>query len=136
MKLLEGKVALITGAARGIGKSIAVKFAQEGADIAFTDLNRDENMEATEKELQALGVRAVGYASNAADFAQTEEVVSKVKEDFGHIDILVNNAGITKDGLIMRMTEAQWDAVIAVNLKSAFNFIHAVLPIMMSQRQG
>ena len=136
MKLLEGKVALITGAARGIGKSIAVKFAQEGADIAFTDLNRDENMEATEKELQALGVRAVGYASNAADFAQTEEVVSKVKEDFGHIDILVNNAGITKDGLMMRMTEAQWDAVIAVNLKSAFNFIHAVLPIMMRQHQG
>lgn len=136
MKLLEGKVALITGAARGIGKSIAVKFAQEGADIAFTDLNRDENMEATEKELQALGVRAKGYASNAADFAQTEEVVEKIKEDFGHIDILVNNAGITKDGLMMRMSEAQWDAVIAVNLKSAFNFIHAVLPIMMRQRQG
>lgn len=136
MKLLEGKVALITGAARGIGKSIAVKFAQEGADIAFTDLNRDENMEATEKELEALGVRAKGYASNAADFAQTEEVVAKIKEDFGHIDILVNNAGITKDGLMMRMSEAQWDAVIAVNLKSAFNFIHAVLPIMMRQRQG
>ncbi len=136
MKLLEGKVALITGAARGIGKSIAVKFAQEGADIAFTDLNRDENMEATEKELEALGVKAKGYASNAADFAQTEEVVGKIKEDFGHIDILVNNAGITKDGLMMRMSEAQWDAVIAVNLKSAFNFIHAVLPIMMRQRQG
>jgi 3-oxoacyl-[acyl-carrier protein] reductase len=136
MKLLEGKVALITGAARGIGKSIAVKFAQEGADIAFTDLNRDENMEATEKELEALGVKAKGYASNAADFAQTEEVVAKIKEDFGHIDVLVNNAGITKDGLMMRMTEAQWDAVIAVNLKSAFNFIHAVLPIMMRQRQG
>lgn len=136
MKLLEGKVALITGAARGIGKSIAVKFAQEGADIAFTDLNRDENMEATEKELEALGVKAKGYASNAADFAQTEEVVGNIKEDFGHIDILVNNAGITKDGLMMRMSEAQWDAVIAVNLKSAFNFIHAVLPIMMRQRQG
>ena len=136
MKLLEGKVALITGAARGIGKSIALKFAQEGADIAFTDLNRDENMEATEKELEALGVKAKGYASNAADFAQTEEVVAKVKEDFSHIDILVNNAGITKDGLMMRMTEAQWDAVIAVNLKSAFNFIHAVLPIMMRQRSG
>ncbi|MCI9286267.1 MAG: 3-oxoacyl-[acyl-carrier-protein] reductase [Muribaculaceae bacterium] len=136
MKLLEGKVALITGAARGIGKSIALKFAAEGADIAFTDLNRDENMEATEKELEALGVKAKGYASNAADFAQTEEVVAKVKEDFGHIDILVNNAGITKDGLMMRMTEAQWDAVIAVNLKSAFNFIHAVLPIMMRQRSG
>lgn len=136
MKLLEGKVALITGASRGIGKSIAVKFAQEGADIAFTDLKRDENMEATEKELEALGVKAKGYASNAADFAQTEEVVAKIKEDFGHIDVLVNNAGITKDGLMMRMTEAQWDAVIAVNLKSAFNFIHAVLPIMMRQRQG
>lgn len=136
MKLLEGKVALITGAARGIGKSIAIKFAQEGANIAFTDLNRDENMEATEKELEAFGVKAKGYASNAADFAQTEEVVSKIKEDFGQINILVNNAGITKDGLMMRMTEAQWDAVIAVNLKSAFNFIHATLPIMMRQRQG
>lgn len=136
MKLLEGKVALITGAARGIGKSIALKFAQEGADIAFTDLNRDENMEATEKELEALGVKAKGYASNAADFTQTEEVVGKIKEDFGKIDILVNNAGITKDGLMMRMSEAQWDAVIAVNLKSAFNFIHAVLPIMMRQRSG
>ena len=136
MKLLEGKVALITGSARGIGKSIALKFAQEGANIAFTDLNRDENMEATEKELEALGVKAKGYASNAADFAQTEEVVGKVKEDFGRIDVLVNNAGITKDGLMMRMTEAQWDAVIAVNLKSAFNFIHAVLPIMMRQREG
>ncbi len=136
MKLLEGKTALITGAARGIGKAIAIKFAQEGANIAFTDLNRDENMEATEKEIADLGVKAKGYASNAADFAQTEEVVAKVKEDFGSIDILVNNAGITKDGLMMRMTEAQWDAVIAVNLKSAFNFIHAVLPIMMRQRHG
>ncbi len=136
MKLLEGKVALITGAARGIGKSIAMKFAKEGADIAFTDLNRDENMEATEKEIEALGVKAKGYASNAADFAQTEDVVAKIKEDFGHIDVLVNNAGITKDGLMMRMTEAQWDAVIAVNLKSAFNFIHAILPIMMRQRNG
>ena len=136
MKLLEGKVALITGAARGIGKSIAIKFAQEGADIAFTDLNRDENMEATEKELQALGVNAKGYASNAADFAQTEEVVGKIKEDFGHIDVLVNNAGITKDGLMMRMSEAQWDAVLTVNLKSAFNFIHAVTPVMAKQRGG
>ncbi len=136
MKLLEGKTALITGAARGIGKAIAIKFAQEGANIAFTDLNRDENMEATEKEIADLGVKAKGYASNAADFAQTEEVVAAVKEDFGSIDILVNNAGITKDGLMMRMTEAQWDAVIAVNLKSAFNFIDAVLPIMMRQRSG
>ena len=136
MKLLEGKTALITGASRGIGKAIALKFASEGANIAFTDLNRDENMEATEKELEALGVKAKGYASNAADFAQTETVVNDVKNDFGSIDILVNNAGITKDGLMMRMSEAQWDAVINVNLKSAFNFIHAVLPIMMRQRSG
>lgn len=136
MKLLEGKTALITGAARGIGKGIALKFAAEGANIAFTDLVIDENGEATKAEIEALGVKCVGYASNAADFAQTEEVVAKVKEDFGSIDILVNNAGITKDGLMMRMSEAQWDAVIAVNLKSAFNFIHAVLPIMMRQRSG
>ena len=136
MKLLEGKVALITGASRGIGKGIALKFASEGADIAFTDLFDDENMANTVKEIEALGVRAKGYASNAADFAQTEEVVAKVKEDFGHIDVLVNNAGITKDGLMLKMSEAQWDAVIAVNLKSAFNFIHAIVPIMMRQRQG
>lgn len=136
MKLLEGKVALITGASRGIGKGIALKFASEGADIAFTDLFADENMEATVKEIEALGVKAKGYASNAADFVQTEEVVAKVKDDFGHIDILVNNAGITKDGLMLKMSEAQWDAVIAVNLKSAFNFIHAIIPVMMRQRHG
>ena len=136
MKLLEGKVALITGASRGIGKGIALKFASEGADIAFTDLFDDENMAATVKEIEALGVRAKGYASNAADFAQTEEVVAKVKEDFGHIDVLVNNAGITKDGLMLKMSEAQWDAVIAVNLKSAVNFIHAIIPVMMRQRSG
>ena len=136
MKLLEGQVALITGASRGIGKGIALKFASEGADIAFTDLFDDENMANTVKEIEALGVRAKGYASNAADFAQTEEVVAKVKEDFGHIDVLVNNAGITKDGLMLKMSEAQWDAVIAVNLKSAFNFIHAIVPVMMRQRQG
>ncbi len=136
MKLLEGKVALITGASRGIGKGIALKFASEGADIAFTDLFDDENMANTVKEIEALGVRAKGYASNAADFAQTEEVVAKVKEDFGHINVLVNNAGITKDGLMLKMSEAQWDAVIDVNLKSAFNYIHAIVPIMMRQRQG
>ncbi len=136
MKLLEGKVALITGASRGIGKGIALKFASEGADIAFTDLFDDENMANTVKEIEALGVRAKGYASNAADFAQTEEVVAKVKEDFGHIDVLVNNAGITKAGLMLKMSEAQWDAVIDVSLKSAFNYIHAIVPIMMRQRQG
>lgn len=136
MGLLTGKTALVTGAARGIGKAIALKFAQEGANVAFTDLVIDENGKATEAEISALGVKCVGYASNAADFAQTEEVVNKVKEEFGSIDILVNNAGITKDGLMMRMSEAQWDAVIAVNLKSAFNFIHACTPIMMRQRNG
>lgn len=136
MKLLEGKVALITGAARGIGKGLALKFAEEGADIAFTDLVIDENGEQTRREIEEKGVKCRAYASNAADFAQTEEVVKAVKEDFGKIDILVNNAGITKDGLMMRMSEAQWDAVIMVNLKSAFNFIHAVLPLMMRQRSG
>ena len=136
MGLLTGKTALVTGAARGIGKAIALKFAAEGANVAFTDLVIDENGQATETEIAAFGVKAKGYASNAADFAQTEEVVKQVKEDFGSIDILVNNAGITKDGLMLRMTEAQWDAVIAVNLKSAFNFIHACTPIMMRQKGG
>ena len=136
MKLLEGKVAVITGAARGIGKAVALKFAQEGANIAFTDLKYDENMQKTEEEIAALGVKVKGYASNAADYEQTKEVVQQVKEDFGTIDILVNNAGITKDGLMMRMTEAQWDAVINVNLKSAFNFINASLPIMLRQKSG
>ena len=133
MKLLEGKTALITGAARGIGKAIALRFAQEGANIAFTDLAVNEE---TQAEIAALGVKAKSYASNAADFAETEQVVGQVKEDFGSIDILVNNAGITKDGLMLRMTEQQWDAVISVNLKSAFNFVHACVPIMMRQRGG
>lgn len=136
MALLEGKTALITGAARGIGKALALRFAAEGADIAFTDLVIDETGKQTEDEIKSLGVKCIAYASNAADFAQTEEVVKKMHEDFGRIDILVNNAGITKDGLMMRMTEGQWDAVINVNLKSAFNFIHAVLPIMMRQKNG
>lgn len=136
MKFLEGKVAVITGAARGIGKEIALKFASEGADIAFTDLVIDENGKKTEEEIAALGVRCKGYASNAADFAATEETVKQIKDDFGRIDVLVNNAGITKDGLMLRMTEQQWDAVIAVNLKSAFNYIHAVLPIMIRQKSG
>ena len=136
MGLLQGKTALITGAARGIGKAIALKFAEEGANIAFTDLIIDENGLATEAEIASKGVKAKGYASNAADFTQTEEVVKLVKEEFGTIDILVNNAGITKDGLMLRMSEQQWDAVINVNLKSAFNFIHACVPIMMRQRGG
>lgn len=136
MKLLEGKVAVVTGAARGIGKEIALKFASEGCDIAFTDLVIDENGKKTEEEIAALGVRCKGYASNAADFKATEETVAEIKKDFGKIDILVNNAGITKDGLMLRMTEQQWDAVIAVNLKSAFNYIHAILPIMIRQKGG
>ena len=136
MKLLEGKVALVTGAGRGIGKAIAVRFAQEGANVAFTDLVVNEAVEETVKELEALGVKAKAYASNAANFDETHEVVKQVVEDFGRIDVLVNNAGITKDGLMMRMSEAQWDAVINVNLKSAFNFIHAVTPIMAKQRGG
>ncbi len=136
MKLLEGKTALITGAARGIGKALALRFAAEGANVAFTDLVIDENGLQTEKEIAAFGVKAKGYASNAADFGQTEQVVKDIVADFGRVDILVNNAGITKDGLMMRMSESQWDAVIAVNLKSAFNFIHAVLPVMLRQRGG
>ena len=140
MKLLEGKTALITGATRGIGKGIALKFASEGANIAFTGRGANEDMlaalEATRQEVEALGVKCIAYSSDAANYAQTEETVKKVKEDFGSIDILVNNAGITKDGLMLRMTEEQWDTVINANLKSAFNFIHACLPIMMRQRGG
>ena len=133
MGLLEGKVALITGASRGIGKAIAQKFAAEGADIAFTDIKISED---TVKELEALGVKVRAYASNAADFAQTHETVEQVMADFGRIDILVNNAGITRDGLMLRMDESQWDAVINVNLKSAYNYIHACTPIMARQRGG
>lgn len=136
MKLLEGKTALVTGAARGIGKAIAIKFASEGANVAFTDLNLDENALATQKELEAFGVKAKGYASNAANYQDTANVVAEIQKEFGCIDILVNNAGITRDGLMMRMSEEQWDMVININLKSAFNFIHAVTPIMMKQKSG
>ena len=136
MKLLEGKVALVTGAARGIGKAIALKYAQEGANVAFTDLVIDENGENTKKEIESYGVKALAIASNAASFEEAHAAVEQVVKEFGRLDILVNNAGITKDGLMMRMSEAQWDAVIAVNLKSAFNFVHAVTPVMMRQRTG
>jgi len=136
MGMLDGKVALITGAARGIGKAIALKFAAEGADVAFTDLVINEAAEETITEIAAFGHKVKGYASNAANFDETHAVVEEILKDFGRIDILVNNAGITKDGLVMRMSEAQWDAVIAVNLKSAFNFIHAVVPQMARQRGG
>lgn len=136
MGLLNGKVAVVTGAARGIGKAIALKYASEGADVAITDLVINEAAEETVKELEAFGVKVKAYASNAADFTQTQEVISEIHKEFGHIDILVNNAGITKDGLLMRMSEAQWDAVITVNLKSAFNYIQAVSSIMARQRSG
>ncbi|MGV8096632.1 MAG: 3-oxoacyl-[acyl-carrier-protein] reductase [Mangrovibacterium sp.] len=136
MKLLDGKTAIVTGASRGIGKAIALKFAEEGCNIAFTDLFDDDYMKATEAELTALGVKAKGYASNAALFDQTEEVVNKIVEEFGQVDVLVNNAGITKDSLLMRMTEEQWDAVINVNLKSVFNFTKAVQKIMLKQKSG
>ena len=133
MKLLEGKTAIVTGAARGIGKAIAIRFAQEGANIAFTDLVIDDNAKATEAEIAALGVQVKAYASNAANFEDTHQVVENIAKDFGRIDILVNNAGITRDGLMMRMSEQQWDMVINVNLKSAFNFIHAVTPVKIGR---
>ena len=136
MKLLQGKTAIITGAARGIGKAIALRYAQEGANIAFTDLSIDDNVKETEKEIAAYGVKVKGYASNAANFEDTHKVVEEIAKDFGTIDILINNAGITRDGLMMRMSEQQWDMVININLKSAFNFIHAITPIMMKQKSG
>lgn len=134
--LLESKTALITGAARGIGKQIALLYAREGANIAFTDLELNEAAQTTRDEIAALGVKVAFYASNAADFEAAHQVVEQVIADFGRLDILVNNAGITRDTLLMRMTEAQWDQVINVNLKSAFNFTHAVTPVMMRQRGG
>lgn len=136
MKLLEGKTAIITGASRGIGKAIAVKYAQEGCDVAFTDLFEDDNMKATEEELKTYGVKAKGYASDASNFEDTDRVVTEIVKEFGRIDVLVNNAGITKDTLLMRMTEDQWDAVINVNLKSVFNFTKAVQRTMLKQRSG
>lgn len=136
MKLLEGKTALITGAARGIGKAVASRFAQEGANIAFTDLVLNELVLETEAEIAAYGVKVKAYASDASNFEETHRLVDDIVKEFGKVDILVNNAGITKDGLMMRMSEAQWDAVININLKSAFNFIHALTPVMMKQRGG
>jgi len=136
MELLKNKNALITGASRGIGKAIALEFAKEGCNIAFTDLYDDETMKNTVAEIAATGVKAKGYASNAANFQETQEVVAEIVNDFERIDILVNNAGITKDGALKRMTEEQWDAVITVNLKSIFNFTKAIQPIMWKQANG
>ena len=136
MKLLEGKVALVTGAARGIGKAVAFKFAQEGADVAFTVRKIDENSEDTRKGIEACGVKALVIVSDAASFDAAHAAVEQVVKELGKLDILVNNAGITKDGLMMRMSEQQWDDIINVNLKSAFNFVHAVTPVMLRQRGG
>ena len=136
MKILEGKTALITGAARGIGRAIALKFAAEGANVAFTDINLDQNMQSLEKEINALGVKGKGYVSDASSLESSEEMVKEVKEDFERIDVLVNNAGITRDTLLMRMTEGDWDLVMKVNLKSVFNLTKAVQRTMLKQRSG
>ena len=136
MGLLTGKVALITGATRGIGRATALRFASEGADVAFTYRSQAEAAASLAAEIEAMGVRAKAYQSDAADFDEAHRIVEDVKTEFGHIDILVNNAGITRDGLMMRMSEEQWDSVIGTNLKSAFNFIHACTPVMARQRCG
>ena len=136
MDLLKGKVALVTGAARGIGRKIAEAYASEGADVAFTDIKRDENMESLEKELTAMGVKCKGYASDASDFAAAHATADAIIADFGKIDVLVNNAGITRDTLLMRMEEEMWDLVIKVNLKSVFNFTKAVQKYMLKARAG
>lgn len=136
MRLLEGKTALVTGGSRGIGRTICLKFAREGANVAFSDLFMDENVESLVKEIEGLGVKAKGYASDASSFDKSEEMVTEIAADFGRIDILVNNAGITRDNLLMRMTEADWDLVITVNLKSVFNLTKAVQKYMLKQRSG
>ena len=136
MKLLEGKVAIITGAARGIGKAIALKFASEGANVAFTDLVIDENGLATQKELEALGVKAKGYASNAANFEETHAIVAEIVKDFGRVDILVNNAGLTRDNLFIRMSDEDWQLVLDVNLTAGFKLAKAAVRGMMKRRFG
>lgn len=136
MKLLEGKTALITGASRGIGRGIALKFAEHGANIAFTYLSSIEKGQALEKELEGYGIKAKGYRSDAADFKAAEELVNNVVADFGTVDVLVNNAGITRDTLLMRMNEQQWDEVMNANLKSVFNLTKAVTKPMLKQRKG
>jgi len=136
MKLLDGKTALITGASRGIGKAIAHKFAKEGASIAITNIAEDEDFINTIDELSLLNIKVKGYVSNASSFEDSQRVINEILKDFDKIDILVNNAGITRDTLLMRMTEDQWDAVISVNLRSVFNLTKAVLQTMLKQRKG
>ena len=136
MALLQNKIVLVTGASRGIGRAIALKVAQEGASVAFTYLSSVEKGEALEKELTDLGIKAKGYCSDASDYKQAENLMSAVIADFGTIDVLINNAGITKDGLLMRMSEEQWDTVIQVNLKSVFNLTKAATKPMMKAKSG
>lgn len=136
MKLLEGKTAVITGGSRGIGKGIALKFAAHGANIAITNIVDDAEFANAVKEIQALGVKAKGYVSDASNYASSEKVIDQIVSDFGTIDILVNNAGITRDTLLMRMTEEQWDLVLTVNLKSVFNLTKAAIRPMMKQKSG
>ncbi|TVQ14265.1 MAG: 3-oxoacyl-[acyl-carrier-protein] reductase [Bacteroidetes bacterium] len=136
MKLLEGKVALITGGSRGIGKALVLAFAAHGADVAFSDLKYDDKAQELEKEITQMGVKGKGYASDASSFSDSEKLVDEVAADFGRIDVLVNNAGITRDTLLMRMTEDMWDDVIRINLKSAFNLTKAVQKYMLKQRKG
>jgi 3-oxoacyl-[acyl-carrier protein] reductase len=136
MKLLEGKTALVTGASRGIGRAISLKLAENGCNVAFTDLAVNEQAIIVEGELKAFGVKAKAYASDASKFQNSQDVVDEIVKDFGQIDILVNNAGITKDTLLMRMSEEQWDLVININLKSVFNLTKAVQKYMLKQRSG
>ncbi len=136
MKLLENKVLVVTGAARGIGRAIALKAAQEGANVAFSDIRADENFQSLEKELNAMGVKAKGYVSDASKHEESKQFIDEVIKEFGKIDVLVNNAGITRDALLMRMTEEQWDLVINVNLKSVFNMTKAVQMYMLKQKGG
>lgn len=136
MTLLTGKTALVTGATRGIGKGIALKLAQQGANIAFTFVSSVEKAKAFEAELAALGVKAKGFQSNAAEFAEADKIVDEIVKDFGSLDILVNNAGITRDGLLMRMTEQQWDDVMDTNLKSAFALTKSAMRPMMKAKSG
>lgn len=136
MKLLEGKVVLVTGATRGIGKAIAEKCAEQGANIAFTFASSAEKAKALEDELKKLGVKARGFQSDAADFEAANELVSEVVKEFGTVDVLINNAGVTRDGLLMRMSEEQWDEVIRVNLKSVFNLTKAAMRTMLKARSG
>lgn len=136
MKLLEGKTALVTGASKGIGRKIAEKFAEQGANVAFTYLSSVEKGEALEKELQSFGTKVKGYRSDASKFDEAEKLINDIVADFGAIDIVVNNAGITKDGLLMRMSEENWDDVMNVNLKSIFNVTKAASKVMMKARKG